>query len=122
MKKIFKAISFLIIWGGAVPSAAAAGIMLLWNAIIPSLCGFASIGFWQAAGLFLLGQLLSAGFVIGVMMLGALLHAAGIGHHHGHHSHWHDMTDEQRREFIERRRQWFDMMHSRKNVASDGKE
>ena len=118
MKKLFKFVLFLFVWAVVIPSVAGCGIMWLWNLLLPSLCGFATIGFVEAVGLFFLGQLLSAGFVAGVMLLGAVFHACSIHPHH-HHGHWHEMTDEQRREFFERRRQWFDMMHQHKSAGAN---
>lgn len=110
---------FLLIWAVVLPSLAAGAVMFLWNSLIPGLCGWSAIGFTQAVGLFLLGQILSGGFVIGIMLLGGIIH----GGHHGHmRNHWHEMTDEQKREFFERRRAWFDMMHSGKAGDADEKE
>lgn len=67
MKRIAKAIILLILWACAIPGAASAIVMLLWNSIVTATCGFAAIGFSQAAGLFVLGQLLSAGFILGFL-------------------------------------------------------
>ncbi|MBJ2187304.1 MAG: hypothetical protein JFR41_01540 [Muribaculaceae bacterium] len=108
MKRIAKAIILLILWACAIPGAASAIVMLLWNSIVTATCGFAAIGFWQAAGLFVLGQLLSAGFILGFFLLGAGIHA--VIHHDAHrlHSHWHRMSDEQRKQFFNRCRTWMD--------------
>lgn len=117
MKKFLRIISFLLIWGAAVPALAGYGIMWLWNMIVPGITTFTAITFWQGVGLFFLGQLLSAGFIVGFVLLGGISHH-GISHH-GHHSRWHNMTDEQRREFIARRRQWFETLHTQKASESD---
>lgn len=123
MKKVIKTMFFLLLWAVIIPGIAGGGIMWLWNGIIPQVSDWGAIGYWQGVGMFFLGQLLSAGFMIGCLLLGGMLHASGVFHHrHGHHNHWHSMTDEQRREFFERRRQWFDMMHSRNTDGSNGGE
>ena len=100
-------------------------VMALWNSIIVAACGFAAITFIQAVGLFIFGQILSGGVILGLFMLGGGIHA--ITHHHGRlhemSSHWHYMTDEQRREFIERRRAHFgSYRNTAKSSASDETE
>jgi len=96
-------------------------VMALWNSIIVAACGFAAITFIQAVGLFIFGQILSGGVILGLFMLGGGIHA--ITHHHGKfrrmHAHWHNMTDEQRREFIEGRLADF---HSRTKAKSSTKD
>lgn len=105
MKKVTKIIMMLIAVM-IIPALAGLGIMALWNGIITSICGFAAISFWQGVGLFILGQLLSGGFLIMLFVLMGGIHS--ISHNHGDwHNHWHGMTDEQRREFILRRREHF---------------
>lgn len=90
----------------ATPAVAGLGIMALWNNLVTSVCGFAAISFWQSMGFFILGQLLSGGFLLMLFMLLAGIHS--ISHHHGDwHDHWHKMTDEERREFILSRRKRF---------------
>ena len=105
MKKIIKLLVLLIVLS-AITAAAALGIMALWNNIATEVCGFAAINFCQAVGLFILGQLLSGGFII------ALFVGIGSLHHVFHsrrswHDHWHNMTDEERLQFIQRRRERF---------------
>lgn len=97
----------ITVWAVAIPAAASGAIMGLWNGIMPQLFGLASIGFWQALGLFLLSQLLTGGFVFGLFLLAAGLHT--IGHHHNSaaHEQWMRMTDEQRAELIRRRMSGF---------------
>lgn len=97
----------MLVFAGVVPALAGWGIMLLWNNILVGACGFAAITLWQGAGLFLLGQLLSSGFMLGLFILGGVMHMKA--HHPGHRmrDHWGHMTDEQRREFFMRRRSMF---------------
>lgn len=107
MNKVMKHISIILLFLVVVPSLAGLAVTLLWNGIVTVACGFAPIGFWQGAGLFVLGQILTGGFILGLFLLGGSIHAAGRRHAGDWHAHWHNMTDEQRREFIERRREYF---------------
>lgn len=103
MKKIFKISSTLILFLAVIPLLAGWVTTLLWNSILTAACGFAEIGLWQGVGIFILGQILSVGFVIGSFFVFGSLHR--ITSHHGGEigRHWHNMTEEERREFIERR-------------------
>lgn len=103
MKKTIKAIATLVLFAGVIPAIAATAIMYIWNTIVTAACGFAAIGFWQGVGMFFLGQLLTGGFAFAIFLIGGSLHK--IFNHEGDwHSHWHNMTQQQRREFFERRR------------------
>ena len=105
MKKAFKILIALIALM-AVPALAGLGIMALWNGFIPTICGFATITYCQAVALFLLGQLLSGGFILalffGFWSLHAVMHPRG-----DLRTHWRNMSDEDRRAFILRRREYF---------------
>jgi len=109
MKHFLHFIGFIIITAAAA-TAVGMVVMLLWNWLIPDLCGFATIGFWQALGLFALCKLL----------------IGGLGFHgHGHgphfykkkmkkmnrfrelHDKWLNMTPEDRRDFVKRRHAFF---------------
>ena len=63
MKRTFKIFATILVLI-AVPVLAGLGIMALWNGIVTTICGFSAITFLQGVGLFLLGQLLSCGFII----------------------------------------------------------
>ena len=101
-------------------------VMLLWNWLMPSIFGLAVISFWQAVGLFLLTRILFSGF--------GLFSKANMMHHpdaYGSHIHkkWRSMSDEQRREFIERRRKFefghphsFDMGEYDKERGTEDKQ
>ena len=74
--------------------------MWLWNALLPDIFGVACISFWQALGLLALSRILFGG------MTGLMRH---LHHHHGAHHHpmhqkWRSMSMEQRKRFIDRRR------------------
>lgn len=96
MKKRF--ITWILVWAIVIPAVAGGVIMLLWNGLMPTLFGLATIGFWQAAGLFLLGQVLTGGFAVGLFLLGAGLHAVGAHHNRAFHERWKGMSAEERRE------------------------
>lgn len=105
MKKAIKTLATLAVLL-AVPALAGLGIMALWNCIIPAVCGFASITFYQAVGLFLIGQLMSSGFIIALFGGFGSIHAI-IHPRRDWHGHWHNMSEEERRKLILRRREFF---------------
>lgn len=115
--KTLKIILFILTFLLLLPGMGGLAVMLLWNATLVQTCGFTAITFCQGIGIFFLGQILSAGILLAVFMFGGGLHAI-IHHHSGHWGHhWHSMTDEQRREFIARRRAHFSFRHN--NQAQD---
>ena len=82
--------------GGFIVAATgfSAVTMLLWNALMPSIFSIATINFWQALGLLVLGRILFGG-----------LGSGAINHLHDHHHNpvrerWFKMTPEERREFF----------------------
>jgi hypothetical protein len=82
--------------------AFSAAAMLLWNLLIPEIFGLATINFWQALGLLALARILFGGFGKGGMMMHGKM---------GHHKNpirekWMKMSPEQRKEFINRRREF----------------
>lgn len=103
MKRILKVLATILMFFVAVPLLAGFATTTLWNNILTSACGFNVINIWQGVGIFILGQILSGGFVLGgFFAVGSLHHA--IGHSGGKlKHHWHNMTDEERKAFIDRR-------------------
>ena len=89
-------------------------VMLLWNLLLPEIFEVASINFWQAMGLLALSRILFGGLGAGMMK-----HK----HSHLHNSiqgKWVNMTPEQRKEFIDKRRRFgfeehFGEIHFRTN-------
>lgn len=121
MKTTVKTIVILLLFVIVFPTLAGLIVTALWNGIIPAVCGFTTITFWQGVGLFLIGQILTGGVLLAFFLIGASFHA--VGHHHGEWSgHWHNMTDEQRREFIERRRREHFGFRNRKTGGEDAAE
>ncbi|MDE5650089.1 MAG: hypothetical protein K2G33_01200 [Duncaniella sp.] len=103
MGKIIKTIVTFTLFIAVIPALAGLAITALWNSILVPVCGFAVIGFWYSVGLFLLGQIMTGSFIIALFIIGGCLHKI-LHHDNDWHSHWHNMTDEQRRKFIEVRR------------------
>lgn len=83
-------------------AALGAVFMLLWNWLMPVIFGLTAINFWQALGLFALARILF-GFGRGHMMMHGGMHGMG---KNPIHKKWMKMTPDQRKEFIERRRQF----------------
>ncbi len=91
----------------AVFAGISAITMLLWNALLPGIFGISAIGFWQAAGLLVLCKIL----------FGKGFHHHGFGKHgkgRKKRKHWnrhphdfpdpmHEMSREEKMEFIRRR-------------------
>ncbi len=100
-RKVWHLFAGIVFFGLAI-----AVVMLLWNAIIPGLTGWGTLGYLQAAGLFLLTRILFGG------------HGPGHWHSrwHGHHD-WHNhpgmdedmkkkmkcMSWDEKREYIRKR-------------------
>lgn len=121
MKKFVKTLVVIFLFFVAIPLAAGFATTLLWNNILTSACGFSAIGIWQGVGIFMLGQILSAGFVLGgFFTVGSIHHI--MGHRGGKFGrHWHNMTDEERRAFIERRAK-FGFRHHHNQSNGDAAE
>lgn len=121
MKKIVKILVTLVVFAAVIPSLAGVSIAALWNSVIVPACGFSSIGFLHGVGLFLLGQVMTGGFVFAFFLLGGCMHK--IFHHEGDwHSHWHKMTGEERKEFIERRRREYFDVRNQRHAGEDAAE
>lgn len=114
MKKIVKVIATILMFLVAIPLLAGFATMTLWNNILSAACGFSIIDLWQGVGIFILGQLLSAGFILGCFFAVGSIHHF-MGHPRGElRHHWHNMTEEERREFLERRAT-FGFRHNHQN-------
>jgi hypothetical protein len=86
------------VWGLAAIAGFAAVFMLLWNALLPQIFGIAAINFWQSLGLLALFAGLSK-----FTVLAAFLGMRGY-RRNPIHEKWLKMSDEERREFIKKRR------------------
>lgn len=122
MKTTIKIFLFVLTFFVIVPAFTGFVITSLWNGIVTTVCGFAAISFWQGIGLFILSMCLSVGgFLFGLFLIGGIMHV--VGHpHEDMGSHWHNMTDEQRREFIERRRREHFRFHKQPHTEGDAAE
>ncbi len=114
MKKAFKILLPIIIFFVVIPGCAGYAILSLWNSILTAACGFSAISFWQSIGIFLLGQIISGGFVLGCFFLAGCIHHA-TGHHGKSLGHrWQGMTDEERERFMKRREQFVSWCNDQK--------
>jgi hypothetical protein len=77
--------------------------MALWNALMPGLFGLAALNYWQAAGIFLLARILCGGGE-GLFWLGPghMRHAGWGRHGNPFREKWMNMTEEERKAFIEK--------------------
>ena len=116
MKKVTRTIYFITLFLGVIPALAGLAICGLWNSILTDACGFGAIDFWQGVGIFILGQIASGGFVLGLMSVWGAVHVT-FGHRDRMARHWHNMSEEEKREFISRRRSFFG--NNRRTPESD---
>jgi len=104
--KRFSGASFLKMsfFGIIVVAGLSALVLLLWNLLIPGIFGLKTINFWQAAGLFILTKILFSSFRgggrPGERMLGAFHRDNPLM------ERWMNMTEEERKEFINKRREF----------------
>ena len=93
------------IWFFAIAAAFSAVVMLLWNWLMPAIFDLAVINFWQALGLLALARILFGGFGF---FEKARMHRRMYHDREGHpiHKKWMRMSEEQRKEFIEKRRKF----------------
>ncbi len=75
-------------------------VMLLWNAIIPGLTGWALLTYWKAMGLLVLSKILFSGFP------GRRRGHCGPQHAHLRNAWWRNLSEEEREQWKERRREW----------------
>jgi hypothetical protein len=93
----------------------AVAAMQLWNALLPEIFALPQINYWQAAGLLILARLLFGG-------IGGDLHGGGRGlgrgrnsFHHGNkfREKWMNMSEEERKEFMEKEKDFSNFFHER---------
>jgi len=92
----------------AIPAMVAvfgAVVMLLWNALLPRIFTFPQINYLQAAGLLILARLLFGG-IGGGRRIHAPYGRDGL-HHNELREKWMNMSEEERRKFIEKEKDFF---------------
>jgi Fe-S cluster biosynthesis and repair protein YggX len=101
----------MLIAASAVFSAA---VMLLWNAIMPELFGLPFLDYWQAAGVFFLTRILFGG-IGGGRFLPGIIRRDGWAGHHGNllREKWMNMSEEERKAFIEKEKSFHHFFHDR---------
>jgi hypothetical protein len=105
-KKRFSRVSFIkmSLFGIIVVAGFSALVLLLWNLLIPGIFKLPAINFWQAAGLFILTRIFFSSFRggrnPGEMMLGNFQRDNLMT------EKWMNMTEEERKEFINKRREF----------------
>jgi hypothetical protein len=104
-------VAALLVFAPLLLAAVSFVVMLLWNALIPSLFSGPVLGFWQAAGLFVLCRILFVGF-----------------RGHGHRGwgrgawrqRWYSMTPEERERFRDGMQRWRQMSHEERRQFRRG--
>jgi hypothetical protein len=112
MKKSLHLVGHVLL-GAIVIAAFGAIVMSLWNALLPQIFGITTINFWQALGLLVLCRMLFGS-------LGKNQHLNRIWgcHKNPIHEKWHNMTPEERKNFIKHRH----FHHSSEYKLFDDKE
>lgn len=102
MNKVFRIRSFGL--GFLITLAIIAGFsavaMLLWNALVPDIFGLPALNYWQTAGILVLTRIF-----LGGISKNQLSHLGmGLGFHHNNplREKWMNMTEEERKTFIEK--------------------
>ncbi len=92
-------------WWIGIVALFGAVVMWLWNWLIPPIFGLATIGYLQALGLLILARILFGGFGGGrKMMFGGMMHGMH-GHDNPIREKWMKMSPEERKEFVNKRRE-----------------
>jgi hypothetical protein len=114
----FRSLGIFIVIAAAAFSAVT---MLLWNALMPELFGLPVLNYWQAVGILLLARILFGGAGGKRFMPGRMDHA-GRGCHHGNplREKWMNMTEEERKAFIEKEKAFHHFFHDRFSSHSHG--
>jgi hypothetical protein len=92
-----------------------AAVMLLWNALMPQIFGFPQLDYLQAAGLLILARILFGG--LGSWKGHAAYRGAREGkerlfqHNNKLREKWMNMSEEERKEFIEKEKDFFKFNH-----------
>ena len=106
---------YFAIWALIVVLGFSFLVWSLWNWLIPSIFGLNSISYIQAIGLFILTKILFGNFGLPWRK----------HRHNGFHQKWEQMTDEERKEFINRRKRFgfhqhfFDHANSHEERSKD---
>ena len=94
----------MALFGIIVTTGFSAVVMLLWNLLIPEIFGLNMINFWQAAGLLILSRILFSS-----SWGGGKPHDRHMDNFRDNpiHEKWMKMSDKEREDFINKRREFF---------------
>jgi ABC-type multidrug transport system fused ATPase/permease subunit len=95
----------MVLFALAVIAGFSAIVMLLWNSLFTSIFDLAAINFWQAGGLLIFARILFGGG-FGRRMTGLTRFGEGGFGKNPIRERWQKMTPEERKEFINRRKEW----------------
>jgi len=87
----------------AAIAAFAAVTMLLWNWLMPAIFGLPLLTYWQAAGILVLARLLFGG----IGHHGPFGHGLNRNHGHKFREKWQNMSEEERKAFMEKQARRF---------------
>jgi hypothetical protein len=98
----------------AVIAVSSAAVMVLWNILAPDIFGLPALNYWQAAGIFLLARILCGGIGGGHFMSRSMRRDdRNIRHGNPLREKWMNMTEEERKAFIEKEKDFQHFFHGR---------
>jgi hypothetical protein len=108
----FRFLSILIML--AVIAAFSVAVMVLWNVLVTDIFGLPELNYWQAAGILVLVRILFGGIGKGRLIPGGM-ERGGRDFHHGNklREKWMNMTEEERKAFVEKENGFRDFFNDR---------
>jgi ABC-type multidrug transport system fused ATPase/permease subunit len=96
----------------AVIAVFSAVVMLLWNSLLPGIFALPVLNYWQALGILALSRILFGG-IGGGFWDRTIVGAHGRGNHNSLREKWMNMSDEERKAFLEKEKGFRTMFHDR---------
>jgi hypothetical protein len=91
----------------AIPALFGVAVMLLWNWLMPSILGLNTVNFWQSLGIFVLCRILFGGFGLKHHLRHKKFGEGMHGMQNNIREKWLKMTPEERKQFVNNRRDEF---------------
>jgi hypothetical protein len=96
----------------AVIAVFSAVVMVLWNWLMPGILALPALNYWQALGIFALSRILFSG-IGGGFWSRNMAGACGRGNHNPLREKWMNMSEEERKAFVEKEKDFRNMFNDR---------